>query len=537
MAEKLPKKVTWVWGLALFIALVLLLTLVVRAWPYTWDDSAITLAFSRNLAHYGDIVPTPLNERVEGYSSFLWMVLNAIFFRLGLGEDSVITLAKVLSTGFALANVTFFWKLLNTDLRTPLYRLATLALFTINSYTVTSAVDGMETSLYAFLVFAAFFSHKKRVGNRIWSLSFALSGALLILIRHEGALFLVPFAAEMLIRRRWGIFREHVLYFWAFVFLAYHTWHYAFFGEVLTNPMLAKRFWPYGPDFTNWPAIATFYLTPVFDFVFRYISIFTCLPIYFFLQKGRKSAEPQENWTLVLLIALTAVFVILITGQNWGAAARLSYPGLPFLLLLLFSKIDDTELLKRSRIMQSAMAFALLLNAIIMLESAGQIIPDVITLAGVERRASVLEAAKNALGRPEITIASADMGGLLLYHANGMKVIDLGLLCNKELAKNGYAHYDNYIFEQSQPEMITAVGFWVNPLRKAAAFTRSYFPVVVITERDQIILYMRQDVVAALDSKYAMPIASADSPPTEDANEQGALADFGKYRILDLRTQ
>lgn len=520
----------------LLLVLAVFFALVMRAWPTTWDDSGITLAFSKNLARFGDIFPTPLNSRLEGYSSFLWMALNTFFFKLGLGESIVVLFAKIISTGCILVNILLFWKLLAANIHTPLYRATALVLYAINNYTVAAAVDGMETALYALIVLLAYFLYKKHQASRSWYVVFALVGALLILMRHEGALFLAPFAIEVLLRRRQNVFKEPFLYFWAFIFLAYHGWHYAFFGEVLTNPMLAKRYWPYRPDFQGWESVATFYLTPVFDFFFRYITLFISLPIYFLLRrKFKPNDSTQENWTLIGFISLIAVFVILITGQNWGAAARLSYPGLAFLLLLLFSKMDDQELLRRSKVLQVGVTLALLINAVIIFEGARQLIPDLITLEGVERRASVLVATKNALGLSTITIASPDMGGLLLYHADGVKVVDLGLLCDKELAHNGYLHYDKYVFKQSNPEIISANGFWLTPLRKAPDFTRSYYPMLVMTEREQVIMYIRRDMIAKLEQQYAMPSMDPKSAPIiDDKIGYETVAEFGGYRILDL---
>jgi hypothetical protein len=49
---------------------------IVIAWRFqylTWDDSAITLGFSRTFAHTGKIEPTPGSGIVEGYSTTLWM--------------------------------------------------------------------------------------------------------------------------------------------------------------------------------------------------------------------------------------------------------------------------------------------------------------------------------------------------------------------------------------------------------------------------------------------------------------------------------
>jgi hypothetical protein len=516
------------------IALLLFLVLVVRAWPTTWDDSGITLAFSRNLARYGDIVPTAQTNRVEGYSSFLWMLINSFFFKIGLDVNTVLFIAKSLATIFAVANITLFWKLIRENIMTPAYQVGALFLYAVNSYTVMSAVDGMETSLYALLVLLSYYLYKKRNSSSADLVRFCLASSLLILIRHEGAIFLIPFGLAILYEQRAKIFSEPCLYVWGAVFLAYHGWHYAYFGELLTNPMLAKRFWPYRPTFDNFASIATFYLTPLFDFLFRYISIFILLvSSYLYKIIVRRLGPKKELNNLIILIAISSLFIMCITGANWGAAARLSYPGLPFLFVLLISAFDQEELLTKVRTIQFAALLGLIFNIIIVIEANSTLLPDIITLAGVERRASTISAMQLVLNRPLITFAGVDMGGLLLYHGEGKKIIDLGLLCDKELAKSGYANLNQYVFEQEKPEIIEAHGQWLAPLHASAAFTSSYTPVMVLTDRNEQILYLRKDIVSELKTTHSMNYATAKSGFKDI--DQPALEQLGSFLVLDIR--
>jgi hypothetical protein len=69
-------------SLPILMSLLLLVTAflaqIVIAWRFqylTWDDSDITLGFSRTFAHTGK--PTPGSGIVEGYSTTLWMLLMA----------------------------------------------------------------------------------------------------------------------------------------------------------------------------------------------------------------------------------------------------------------------------------------------------------------------------------------------------------------------------------------------------------------------------------------------------------------------------
>ena len=327
---------TGILPIMVMIVVFIYLWLVIRAWPNTWDDSAITLAFSRNLARLGDIVPTALTPRVEGYSSFLWMMINAAFFRVGYSSEAVLTIAKILSSFFAVANIVMVWKLIQARVITPIYQIGLLCLYAINSYTIASAVDGMETSLYALLVLLSFLIFKKRASTPLNQVLFCLATTLLILIRHEGPLFILPFGLVLLYEKRTKIFLEPCIYFWAAVFFSYHAWHFAFFGEWLTNPMLAKRHWPYRPEFENFSIISTFYLTPFFDFLFRYIGLVILLAASnLYIAVYRLQYHASDRNLLLVSISVVSLFIMSITGSNWGAAARLSYPGLPFLFLLL----------------------------------------------------------------------------------------------------------------------------------------------------------------------------------------------------------
>ena len=63
----------------------------------TWDDSAITLGFARTLALSGEIRPTLLSERVEGFSTPLWMAINAGAYAALRDSDALLVFAKTAS--------------------------------------------------------------------------------------------------------------------------------------------------------------------------------------------------------------------------------------------------------------------------------------------------------------------------------------------------------------------------------------------------------------------------------------------------------
>src|SRR5256714_11236242 len=63
------------------------------------DDAYISFRYARNLAEHGQLVFN-LGERVEGYTNFLWTVLLAGLYKLGLAPEST---SRVLGTAFGAA--------------------------------------------------------------------------------------------------------------------------------------------------------------------------------------------------------------------------------------------------------------------------------------------------------------------------------------------------------------------------------------------------------------------------------------------------
>lgn len=506
-----------------------------RSWPYTWDDSGITLAFSRNFARFGDIIPTERTGRVEGYSSFFWMLLNSGYFFAGLSPSSVLLIAKTTSTVFVFINIILYWALLDQTIITPQYKLIAILLYAINGYTISAAVDGMETSLYALLVISSFFLFFQRNKKPFFHFFFCTISALLILIRHEGFLFLVPFCLAILVEKREKVFFEPAIWVWMILFTAYHVWHYSFFHELLTNPMLAKRHWPYRPVFAGILDYLLYYGSPLLEFIYKYmgLAIITIVSFVTFKFPQDNNVEGGGRKDIIGYIALCGIFIICITGANWGAAARLSYPALPFILLFILLKLDTNRFFSKHKLARSISVIGIAINLVIVIQSSLIPPPDVITLAGVEKRASAIDIVQEFIGRPEITFAGVDMGGLLLYHGSGKKVIDLGLLCDKELAKNGYKNYSGYIFEQNQPEIIEAHGFWVNKLRETDQFTKFYTPIMTITNRNEQILYYRNDIADQIKTMRNLPYATA-KDGFKDI-DQPTLGSLGSFQVLDLR--
>jgi arabinofuranosyltransferase len=140
--------------LAWLAAAALLAWSIARVWPFTVDDTYITLRYARNLA--AGLGPTfnAGGPRAEGCTTFLWMALLAVPHALHL--DALVT-AKALGVLATLGTfaVTARWAAHEAGGAAWAAAAAALLLAALPA-TAVHAVSGMETALFTLLVTASF---------------------------------------------------------------------------------------------------------------------------------------------------------------------------------------------------------------------------------------------------------------------------------------------------------------------------------------------------------------------------------------------
>jgi hypothetical protein len=79
-----------------------------------------------------------------------------------------------------------------------------------------------------------------------------------------------------------------------------------------------------------------------------------------------------------------------------------------------------------------------------------------------------------------LLFAGPDIGGILLY-SNGIRVLDLGALCDPVLARRGYGDAIAYVLERRQPDAIDVHWNWTTQTNFQASplFIDRYRPVYV----------------------------------------------------------
>src|SRR4051794_30930643 len=117
------------------------------------EDAFIALRFASNLAHGHGLLWNPGTAPVEGYTDFLWVVLNAAAIRIGLPG---VAFAQVLSIACGLATV---WLTYVIGLRVmswhPTVALVPAALLAVSGPLATWSSSGMESTLFTMLIVAS----------------------------------------------------------------------------------------------------------------------------------------------------------------------------------------------------------------------------------------------------------------------------------------------------------------------------------------------------------------------------------------------
>jgi arabinofuranosyltransferase len=210
--------------------------------PWMLDDSFISFRYADNLAHgYGPVYN--IGERVEGYTSFLWVVLLGAGKRLGC--DTVI-LSQVLSSVFAgltLLLLAFSHRIISSITR-PVAAMAVLFVGTCALFTSWLA-SGMEVNLFTFLALVTIVLYRADMVNWSQVVRMALAGlaaGLAMMTRPEGVLI----AAVLVIHGGFQYFRHKersILAFAATVlmtYVPYFIWRYSYYGFLLPNTFYAK---------------------------------------------------------------------------------------------------------------------------------------------------------------------------------------------------------------------------------------------------------------------------------------------------------
>jgi hypothetical protein len=321
----------------------------------TFDDVFISFRYADNLARGHGLVFN-LDERVEGYSNFLWTVFLALPVWLGVDryELGMLWFAKVvgallgIATLFVVSRTAALGKSPRKRLSAPL---AALYLATSAPFLLWN-VGGLETPLVTLLLALSVFLHLREdraLSSDPQAPSIPWSYALLCLAaltRPEPAALIVPLAALRIVRRvrrvpgaRTLLGEARWLALFAVPYALFLAFRYAYYGELLPNTYYAKMYLDHRVTFRG----ASYLERAVTDLNLLWLAVACAVPIAL-------SRWVSYRAVVALVLLAAQLGIVVREGGDWMPAYRLLAPMLPLVALLVVEAWDASGALALTRL-------------------------------------------------------------------------------------------------------------------------------------------------------------------------------------------
>lgn len=323
---------------------------------WSLDDPYISYRYAENLANGHGLVFN-VGEYVEGYSNFLFTVVLALLYKVGL---NIVDFSRLIGFLCGIGTILVLYRLLRgfhgefdddgAAGSRPLLNYLALYLLALSGPFAFWAVSGMETGCYTFLAVVAwfYFTRDRRLSSRDLVLAevFVLAAAL---TRPEGILFaaaiaLFLFVARWLPREVWppeynrnlaapassggqeSLPKGAALYGLIFLvpYIVYTYWRYRYYGNLLPNTFYAKA-----------TGAARFQLADGVAYTVSFIKtnghVLLLMALVPFIISPVRFARPYLSSILILILVGA---MIVYCGGDWMPASRFFVPVLPFLFFL-----------------------------------------------------------------------------------------------------------------------------------------------------------------------------------------------------------
>lgn len=225
---------------------------VIYVFPFKIDDAYITMRYASNLASGHGLVFNPTGPRVEGFTSLLLVLIEAILIKVGIQD--VLYIIKYLGIIAGLMTIIAlirYGKAVLSSMYSKLWYLpafCALLLATSSPYIIWTT-SGMETTLFSLLVFLAIIMYLLFLRSLCKDIHLPIIDFLFVLAvitRPEGLLF---YLTTLLHNILFGYFRDIELIrrrakgiaLGITLLLIYISWKISYFGSIIPLTYLAKQ--------------------------------------------------------------------------------------------------------------------------------------------------------------------------------------------------------------------------------------------------------------------------------------------------------
>ncbi len=350
--------------LSISVAILILSSLVFH--QFLVDDVYISLRYARNLANgYGLVFSTDGSEPVEGYTNFLWVLMEAPLFKMGISDESIVNVIRIAGIvfGAGVLLITYaLMRILSFNKRISLIAVLFLAIIPEFSFW---AVGGLETPMYMFWLLLGIYRYiyeRKTGKSHIWSIVVFF---LLALTRPEGlfitgAIICYHLLQIMFNRKKdpadaRGSFMKILPGIVIFVVLygGYFLWRFNTYGYLFPNTYYAKRIAYAGQYFHRVKEMSAF-VGPMFPFI-----AVACIG---FFQFNKKFLHEKLLLSLMFLVLMGFCFLARV---EWMPGHRYELPFVPLIMIffaaglgkVLFSEIRKWDVPNYTRVIPFAVLF------------------------------------------------------------------------------------------------------------------------------------------------------------------------------------
>jgi hypothetical protein len=336
-------------------SLIILLFVIFLAW-ISWlinsksfwgiDDANIYFVYMRNLANGHGFVYNVGGEKVEGFTSLLWVLIGATFYLFTPNPQILL-----LSVNILLLTASIYFAINWLDKNHPKFTTRSLLLLGLIAVTPGfidwTILSLLETGLWSFLLtvtgITIISEHEKKYTFRRYSL-LAILFTLLLLCRPEAMLW-VPVFIGMDAYRNWRMGNPikkvitHSLPLWAVFFAvlsALTIWRLNYFGYPLPNTYYAKV----SNNRLDNILAGIAYLEKAFlskPFIFL-IAVYC---IYKISVNTINGVRMNTSFLLLNMVMAVTFLIPLYSGGDHFGHQRFIIPTLPFIFIILILSIED----------------------------------------------------------------------------------------------------------------------------------------------------------------------------------------------------
>jgi arabinofuranosyltransferase len=405
---------------------------------FVQDDAFITFRYSQNWWLGHGPVWNP-GEAVEGYTSFLWMLLMILAFPLGL---DIVHFSFFVGLCCALGSLGVTYALARRVLGSRPWAITCVALLGSNYSFSAYATGGLETPLQTLLITACVYlalvcSDSDRRGPARW-LGLSVVSGLAVLTRPDAALpvaivwlYLTPIALDDAIPWRQ---RAQVAIQWiapaALLLIPWLIWKWSFYGDLLPNTFYAK---------------ATDFSVQVWgiglEFLYQFCRSYLLWPsLLVLLYAGRKLVSNREVRLLLVVAVLWLAYLVSIGGDFMEFRHIVSI--LPLLMVLIAFAISTLGRRAAQIVLVALIPLGSLHHALTFTDAGTEFIESVyqlrVKMEHEERGWPVIGRTLGDLFYDEasdVTLATSAAGAIPYY--SRLRTIDMLGMNDKWVARNG----------------------------------------------------------------------------------------------------